>query len=408
MELFKVVDVDEVKKIIDDNFKMEPEPEKIPLLEALGRVLYRDIIAEENVPGFRRSAVDGYALKSKDAAGASESIPGIFEIKGEVKMGEECRTNLDSPGDCVYVPTGGMIPDEADCVVMIEYTEKLDENTVLVNKPPYPGENVVEEKDDTAEGEVVIKKGTTIRPYEAGVLASLGIIEVEVCKKIRCGIISTGDEIVEPSTTPLKGQVRDVNTYLLSTLIEESGGKPAIYGIHRDSFNSMKKVIARAWEECDMVLISGGSSVGKKDQTLEVIKSLENSKILVHGIAIKPGKPTLIGKAGEKIIFGLPGHPLACAVVFKTIVKHCIDRVYGKREEVYPMPCTFTINYHKAKGREEFLPVNLKFVNGNLTAAPILSKSGIISAFSKAWGYIRLSKNLEGIKEGERVMVYKL
>lgn len=407
MELFKVADIKEVQRIIDENLKIEPKSERIPLPKALGRVLYSNVISQENIPGFRRSSVDGYAIKSKESAGASEAMPAMFELRGEVRMGEEAKVKLDFPGSCVYVPTGGMLPQGADSVVMIEYSEKLDDNTILINTSSYPGENLVEEDEDVAVNELLIKKGTKLRPYEIGVLASLGVMEVEVCQTLKCGIVSTGDEVVDPSSTPSLGQVRDVNTYLLSSLVEECGAEAVVYGIYNDNFEELKAAITKAFEECHMVLVSGGSSVGKKDQTFEAIKSLGNSEILVHGIAVKPGKPTLIGKAENKIIFGLPGHPLACAVIFKTIVQHYISRVYEQEQIDYPIECSFAINYHSAKGREEFLPVKLENREEGLTAVPVISKSGIISAFSKAYGYIRIDKNLEGIREGEKVSVYR-
>ncbi|MDF2673099.1 MAG: putative molybdenum cofactor biosynthesis protein, partial [Clostridiales bacterium] len=283
----------------------------------------------------------------------------------------------------------------------------LDENTILINKPTAPGENVINEDDDVRVGEVLIKRGSRLRPYEIGVLSSIGQIEVEVVKRVRVGIISTGDEIVSPEKTPLPGQVRDINTYLLSSLIIENGGEAIIYGVCEDTYEDLMDRVERAYKECDMVLISGGSSVGKKDQTLKVMKSLGESSVLVHGMAIKPGKPTLIGKSGGKIIFGLPGHPLACAVVFKAVVKHYMDRTTGEVDVDYPIPCSFTLNYHKAKGREEYLPVNIEFKDGNMVAVPIFAQSGIISAFSRAWGFVKIDRNLEGLREGDRVLVHK-
>lgn len=406
MELFNVVTVEDAKKIIDDNFIFKPKTETIELSQATGRVLYDTIVSPVNVPGFRRSTVDGYAAMSSDIAGASESIPAMLEFKGEVIMGRAPETEL-SPGECMYIPTGGMLPMGADCVVMIEYTDELDENTILVNRPSAPFENVVNEDDDVQKGNEVIKRGSKLRPYEIGVLSSMGYTRVQVVKKTRVGIISTGDEIVSAEKTPLPGQVRDVNTYLLSSLVIEGGGEAVIYGVSKDSYQDLMDRVMRAYDECDMILISGGSSVGKKDQTLNVIKSLKDSSILVHGIAIKPGKPTVIGKSGDKIIFGLPGHPLACAVVFKTVVKHYMDRVTGEVNVNYPVQCSFALNYHKAKGREEYLPVNIEIVNGKMIALPIFAQSGIISAFSRAWGFVKIDRNLEGLREGDLVSVYK-
>jgi molybdopterin molybdotransferase len=407
MELFNVVTVEDTRKIIDENFKFEPLPEKVKLSDAVGRVIYTDVVSGVNVPGFRRSTVDGYAVRSRDVAGASESIPAMLDYKGEAMMGRATEVELSYPGECVYVPTGGMLPLGSDCVVMIEYTDKLDENTILINKPTAPGENVINEDDDIRAGEVLIKKGSKLRPYEIGVLSSIGHIEVEVVKRIRVGIISTGDEIVSPEKTPILGQVRDINTYLLSSLVTENGGESVIYGVCEDTYEDLRNRVDMAYKECDIVLISGGSSVGKKDQTLKVMESLGESSILVHGIAIKPGKPTVIGKSGKKIVFGLPGHPLACAVVFKAVVKYYIDRATGEHNIDYPIPCSFALNYHKAKGREEYLPVNIEFIDGNMVAVPIFAQSGIITAFSRAWGFVKIDRNIEGIREGDRVLIYK-
>lgn len=407
MELFNVVTVEEACKIIDDNFKYMPQSESIKLSEATGRVIYNDTVSKVNVPGFKKSTVDGYAVRSRDVAGASESIPAMLQYKGEVIMGRGSAVELLSQGECVYVPTGGMLPTGADCVVMIEYTDKLDESTILINKPTAPGENLINEDDDVQAGEIIIKKGSRLRPYEIGVLSSIGYTEVEVVKRVRVGIISTGDEIVSPEKTPLPGQVRDINTYLLNSLVFENGGEAVIYGVCEDTYEDLWNRVNRAYNECDMVLISGGSSVGKKDQTLKVMKALKDSTILVHGIAIKPGKPTVIGKSGESIIFGLPGHPLACAVVFKAVVKHYMDRVTGETNMDYPIPCSFSLNYHKAKGREEYLPVNIENINGKMVAVPIFAQSAIISAFARAWGFVKIDRNLEGLREGDRVLVYK-
>lgn len=407
MELFNVVTVEEARKIIDDSFEFKPRSESVKLSEATGRIIYKDIVSGVNVPGFKKSTVDGYAVRSRDTAGASESVPAMLEYKGEVVMGRASEVELAYPGECVYIPTGGMLPKGADCVVMLEYTDRLDESTILVNKPAAPGENLINEDDDVQAGEVIIKKRSRLRPYEIGVLSSIGYTDVEVVKRIRVGIISTGDEIVSPEETPLPGQVRDINTYLLNSLIVEKGGEGVIYGVCRDTFEDLSFRVTKALDECDMVLISGGSSVGKKDQTLKVMKSLEASSILVHGMAIKPGKPTVIGKSGEKIIFGLPGHPLACAVVFKAVVKHYMDRVTGESSMECPVPCSFSLNYHKAKGREEYLPVKIEVIDEKMLAVPIFAQSGIISAFSRACGFVKIDRNLEGLREGDRVLVYR-
>lgn len=407
MDLFNVISVEKAKELIDENFEFKPKSEYVNLMDSLERVIYKDIISEINVPHFRRSTVDGYAVNSKDVAGASESIPAIMDYKGEVLMGKEPSNNISFPGECIYVPTGGMLPDGADSVVMVEYSERMDSDTVLINKPNAYGENVVEIGEDISKGECIIKRGKKIRPYEIGVMSSLGITQVQVCKKPKIAVISTGDEIVDPKEEPKLGQVRDINSYILEAFVMEDGCEPINYGVIRDDFQLLKTTVSKAIDEADIILISGGSSVGKKDVTINVISSLGEPGVLVHGIAIKPGKPTIIGKIRGKIIFGLPGHPLSAAIVYKIMVKYCIDKLRGFTEEVFPTVCNFSMNYHSAKGREEYLPVALAWKEDEIMASPVLSKSGIISGFSRANGFIKIHKNLEGIRQGEKVFVYR-
>lgn len=407
MDLFNVLTVKDTRKVIDDNFSLELEEETVSLLEAAGRILSQDVVAPDNVPDFRRSTVDGYAVYSRDVYGASDSMQSMLDLKGEVLMGCEAPGEIAMPGQCYYVPTGGMLPKGADSVVMIEYTEKLDDSTILASKSASPGENVVEIGEDIKKGEAVIKTGTKLRAYEIGVLASLGITRVNVINKPRIGIISTGDEVVPPEEEIKPGQIRDINTYLLYSLIEEQGCTPVKFGLIKDDYNLLKNAVDTAVKQCDIVLISGGSSVGKKDNTVSVIDDLGDEGVLVHGISVKPGKPTIIGKSKGKIIFGLPGHPLACAVIFQVMVKYYIEKITNNKEKSYPVTCTFKINYHKAKGREEYLPVTIEDDGQSLTACPVFGKSGLITGFSKAWGYIRIERNEEGIREGQTVSVYR-
>lgn len=407
MDLFNVVSIEEARNLIEKNFNIKPLSEKVKLLDSMGSVIYEDIISKINVPHFRRSTVDGYAVNSKDVAGASESMPAMMNYKGEVLMGKKPEVSIDFSGDCIYVPTGGMLPEGADSVVMVEYTEKVHEDTVLIDKATAYGENVVEIGEDISEGEVIIKKGKKLRPYEIGVLSSLGIYKVPVCRKPKVAVISTGDEIVAPHETPKEGEVRDINSYLLEACIIEDGGVPVNYGVIRDDFELLKSTVNKAVDEADIVLISGGSSVGKKDVTIDVINSLGEPGVFVHGIAVKPGKPTIIGKVKDKIVFGLPGHPLSAAIVYKVMVKYYIDKITGRQEEIFPIVCKFDINYHSAKGREEYLPVTLSWQGDEIIASPVFSKSGLISGFSKAYGFVKINKNLEGLKKGEKVFVYR-
>jgi molybdopterin molybdotransferase len=407
MDLFNVLTVTETFKVIDENFNYELGSEFVELPAAEGRILKHTIVSEENVPDFKRSTVDGYAVFSKDTFGASESFQSILNLKGEILMGQEAEGEISIPGQCYYVPTGGMLPKGADSVIMIEYTEELDSTTILASKSVSPGENVIEAGEDIKKGEIVLKEGTKLRAYEVGVLASLGFYNVEVYKRPVIGIISTGDEVVHPAENIKTGQIRDINTYMLNSLAIDKGCVPIIYGLIEDEYELLKNTAEKALSECDILLISGGSSVGKKDNTVKVIKDMEDSEILVHGISVKPGKPTIIGKSKEKIVLGLPGHPLSCAVIFKVVVKYYIDKITKHKEIIYPIICKFKFNYHKAKGREEYLPVTVEEKGDGLLASPVFGKSGLITGFSKAYGYIRIERNEEGIKEGQTVKVYK-
>ncbi|MBU3190804.1 molybdopterin molybdotransferase MoeA [Clostridium bowmanii] len=435
MELFNVVSVKEAKGIIDSSFTHTLGCEKINILQSASRISFSDIKAECNIPEFKRSTVDGYAVSSRDVNGASESMPSMLELKGEVLMGKVPPSDI-ALGECMYVPTGGMLPGSADGAVMIEYTHEMDADshemdadshemdadshemdadshemdadTILIYSPVAMGENVIQVGEDISAGDIVIKKGDKLRPYEIGVLASIGISEVTVYKRPRVAIISTGDEVVPCEAKPSIGQVRDINTHLIWSLLLEDGMQPVSYGIIKDEYNDLKNTVDRAFNECDMVLISGGSSVGKKDQTLKVISSYDDGEILVHGIAVKPGKPTIIGKHSEKIIFGLPGHPLACSIVYKVLVKEYLYGLTSQSEKIYGTNAVMSINYHSAKGREEYLPVELETMGNVVVAKPVFGKSGLISVFSKAWGYVVIDKNVEGLKEGQIVQVYKL
>lgn len=408
MELFKVFTVEETKEIINKTFNKSLEYEEVSLIEGLGRITYEDITSKENVPSFKRSTVDGYAVRFKDVAGASDTIPAMMNIKGEVLMGLVPNFQIDHPGECAYVPTGGMIPEGADAVVMVEYTEKLDDVIILINSAVAFGDNIVDIGEDIKSEELIIRKGTKLRAYEIGVLSSIGIMQVKVFKKPKVAIISTGDEIIDCTKSPALGEVRDINSNLLHALIVESGGNPINFGVIKDDYKKLEDTLEEAIEKCDVVIVSGGSSVGKKDQTLKVINQLQKDSLLVHGIAIKPGKPTIIAKIKHKPVFGLPGHPLSCAIIYNEFVKYHINNLCSFKEENYPTMCSFEINYHKAKGREEFLPVVLtRGVDGRISASPILSKSGLITGFSKAWGYIKINRNEEGLLKGQTVQAYK-
>lgn len=405
--MFSSFTIEEAKEIISRKQSYNLDIETINIEKCLGRITAKDIISECNVPGFRRSIMDGYAVRFEDLKKASPSKPRTLKLVGEVEMGKSPTFKIEA-GECGYIPTGGMLPLGADSIIIIENTKRNDDKTILAQVATVKGEYIVAEDEDVKKGAIVIKSGKKIRPYEIGVLCSIGCNKVEVFKQPKIGIISTGDEIVAVNEIPKLGQVRDINTYLLLSLIQDSYAEPVIYDVTRDEFTEIFNVASKAIKECDIVLIVGGSSVGIKDETLRVLKSMERSEILIHGLALKPGKPTIVASCDNKIVFGMPGHPLSCAVVYKTLVSFYLSCITKHIQEEYPTTCKFVTDYEKTKGREEYIPVNIEEREGKLFANPIRSKSGIITTFSKAWGYVKTDKELEKIYDGEIVSVYKL
>ena len=321
--MLQVKTPEEVLALIQKEFKPLGKTEQVPYTGALGRVLAEDIAAAEYVPDFDRSTVDGYACRASDTFGCSDAIPAILEIKGEVLMGQGADFTL--PRDaCAYVPTGGAIPKGADCAVMIEYTEDYGDGTVGILKPGAPGMNLIFRGDDVYPGKVILKAGRVLTPQDIGALAAVGRTQVSVARRPRVGVISTGDELVPPSETPGSGQVRDVNTPLLTAMLRDFGAEPVQYGIVADDEALLRRMVRQAASECDAVILSGGSSVGIKDAACRIIE--EMGELLQHGIAVKPGKPTILGRAGNKPLIGLPGHPVAACFVAQLFVLPLLGR----------------------------------------------------------------------------------
>lgn len=404
--MFNVKDVNEVISIIQSNFEgYRLDTESVNLKDAVNRITAEDITACEDVPGFNRSSVDGYAVISSDTFGASDSMPAQLELVGEVMMGVKPEF-LIQKGQAAYVPTGGELPENADAMIMVEYTEDFEDGFIYINKSAAPGSHIVFKGDDTRVGNKVIKANHLLRPQDIGALAAMGHSEVRVKRKIRVGIISTGDEVIDISENPYGAKVRDVNTYSLFAGILEYGGEPVQYGIVKDDFNLIKQLVSNALDECDIVLISGGSSVGIKDQTYKVIESLGTPGILVHGIAVKPGKPTIIGKVSDKAVIGLPGHPASAYFIFRIFVYWLMDIMSAIPDKFQKtVRATIEFNYPSNNGREEFVPVTIEEAGGSLIARPVFGKSGLITLLASADGYVRIGRGSEGISKGEQIEV---
>lgn len=408
MDFFNVVSVEEARRRVMNVFKDYTfEREAISLLESTNRILGEDIVSQIDVPEFNRSTVDGYAIKSKESHGASESMPSLFNIIGEVHMGEISKYNIKS-GEAVYVPTGGMVPEGADGMVMVENTEKLDESTLMVYKSISFNENMILKGDDIKIGEIALKRGRRITPEAIGVLAALGISQVKVYKKPRFYIISTGDEIIDLDEKLEMGKIRDINSYTLYSLITRLGGEVVGRSIVRDDYELLRAKVEKATAISDIVLISGGSSVGTRDYTAQVIDSFNGKGVFVHGMSIKPGKPTIAGEGEGKLIFGLPGHPVSSIIVFKVLVEYYIRQKMGIIDFTPKTKAVMDFNFPSSPGRETYQMVKLKEKDGKLYATPNFGESGMITLLADADGYIVMKSYEEGIYKGEEREVYLL
>jgi molybdopterin molybdotransferase len=382
--------------------------ETISILEATGRVIADDIISDMDIPGFDRSTMDGYAICASSIFGATESNPAYLTIKGAVVMGEEPPGPIGS-GEALRISTGGMMPPGADSVVMKEHTGELDASTLEVFRSVPPASHVITKGEDIRKSQTVISGGIRIRPQEAGLLAALGYEQVKVHQKPVIGIISTGDEIVPIHASPGPAQVRDINTYTLTGMILAAGGMPAPYGLVADDYDTLYEKCAEALNQCDMVIISGGSSVGVRDLTIDVIAGFPDSQILVHGVSISPGKPTILASVGHKPFWGLPGHVTSAMIVFDRLVLPFIEHAAGLKnptiQKQFRISAHLTRNVASAQGRVDFIRVRLIPDGNNILAEPILGKSGLLNTMLQADGLIEIDINTEGLDKGTVVSV---
>jgi molybdopterin molybdotransferase len=399
---FRVQTPEELYKKLD-RFKALSS-EKVNIDDSLHRVLSEDIVSPINLPEFRRSTVDGFALKAKDTFGASEKNPAILRLIGEIPMGQLSDIEAKD-GEAVKVATGGMVPKGADAVEMVEYTEWVDSHTLHAFKTLSPLENVIQVGEDVKAGEVVLYKGHLIRPQDIGLMAGIGKTNVHVYFRPRVAIISSGDEIVPIENVPSPGEVRDINRYTIVSMVKETGGIPLFLGIAKDRFDALKEKIELGLRESDMVVITGGSSVGSLDLTGEVLQIFPGTEILGHGVSIRPGKPTLLADINGKPFLGLPGHPVSAMVIFHFFGKPILKILSGlSREGIWhqiKVKAKASRNIPSVPGREDYVRVRLEEREGTLWAHPIFGKSGAISNLVNANGLIRIGINEEGLEEGE-------
>lgn len=388
-----------------EHFRATPRRVRIPTDAALDHVLAAALTAPHDLPEFPRSTVDGYAVAAADTYGATPGLPAYLTVIGEVPMGQAAALTI-GVGEAALVHTGGMIPAGADAVVMVENTQAVEAGSIEVLKPVAEGENIVQVGEDVRAGATVLDAGRVIRPQEIGGLVALGITEVTVAKPPRVAILSTGDEVVPPDQPVRPGQVRDINSYTLAALVRRAGGEPIRYGIIPDDRAALEAAAARAHAEADIVVLSAGSSVSYRDMSVEVIDGLGAPGVLVHGLSVRPGKPTILAVCDGKPVFGLPGNPVSAMVIFELVVAPAIRLLLGAEAGLRgQVQARLGRNLASAPGREDYVQVRLEARDDGWWAMPVLGKSNLIYTLVNADGVVQIPLDAGGLREGTLVSV---
>jgi molybdopterin molybdotransferase len=386
------------------------DAETLPLEDCLGRILAEDILSGEDIPALDRSCMDGYALRAADTFGASEGNPAYLELVQSAAIDEVVSRALSS-GECMGIATGGSLPPGANAVLMVEHTQMLGDTTVEVRKSVTPGENVMLRGEDVATGELALPAGRCLRPQDIGLMAAIGCLSAKVYRLPRCGIISTGDELVPVEMTPRPGQIRDVNSHTLACMARQAKAKVRSFGLVPDKREALESTLLRSLEESDVVFISGGSSIGTRDLTIEVLESFADSEILAHGVSISPGKPTILARVGGKPVLGLPGQVTSAQVVMLVFGLPLLEHLGGDSGAFDPArrvlrQARLGANLSSKPGREDYVRVRLEEQDGEIVAMPRLGKSGLLRTMLDADGLVCLPASLEGMRAGQNVDVW--
>jgi len=402
----KLVSVDEAKRIFAQNFMSKPVGKEFaPLSEAYNRVLATNMVSPLDIPPFNRSTVDGYAVKATDTFGAEEDHSVALKLIGRVNVGETPRIKVKK-GTAAEIVTGAPIPEDADAVVMVEHTVRKAQ-TILVHQSVSLSENVMKAGSDIHEGETVLKKGCVLSPYEIGVLAAIGLAKVEVYRRPRVVIFSTGAEVVEPGKLLEGGKIFDINAHALSAAVAECGGEPINMGIVQDQSDQMKTALKKALSTADVVITSGGVSVGPTDIIPKVLDTLGKPGVIIYGIAIRPGKPTTIAIIGNKPVFSLPGHPASSLLIFHLFVRPVLASMAGKKEAPLTVKAVSSERLFPTRGRRTYITVTLKREkSGRIAASSVpTGLSGAITTLAKADGFLVIHENQQFIDKGQIVDV---
>ena len=418
MQLLQVDDLrtarEKIKAVFEESLL---KTKVVKVEESMGGIIAEDVTCPIMIPEFRRSTVDGYAVIAKNTQGASESIPVFLDMIEDVEIGEVPQ-KIVRPGQCAYVPTGGMLPEGADAMVMVEYSDEFTADQMALYKGVAEGTNVVQVGEDLEIGDVVVRRGAVVRGQEMGALCAADIQEVKVYQPLRVAIISTGNELVGSIEPLVMGKVKDINTSAIRGLAMDLGMEVVWVTLVKDEENAIRAALENGQKVADLVVISGGSSKGKKDMTERLIDEVSKEGVFTHGLALKPGKPTIIGWDGgsESLFLGLPGHPVAAMMVFRLLLEWLQEEVYGVKKS-YPTQAYMETNLAGAPGRQTCVLVELyeeqqemkdkaDRIGSRYIARPILGKSGLISTLTRAYGYVLIEKNTEGVKTGELVNVW--
>jgi molybdopterin molybdotransferase len=405
-EFFTLVPPEDARARILERMQPLGEVEEVPTYDAVGRVLAEDATSSQVLPDFRRSTMDGYAVQARDTFGASGTLPAYLTLIGEVAMGRETDLKVE-PSTTAIVHTGGMVPEGADAVVMVEHTQRAREDEIEILGRVAPGENVIQVGEDIAPGDLILPAGHRLRAQDVGGLLAVGITRLRVARQPRVAIFATGDEVIPPDQSTRPGQVRDINSYTVAALVERAGGIALRGGILPDDYEQLLGRARQALDEgADMLVLSAGSSVSARDMTSRVFDELGEPGVLVHGIATKPGKPTILAMSGERPLMGLPGNPVSAFVQFMLVGLPVVYRLGGTTPpRRFKLQARLATNVASVAGREDYVPTKLIERDGDLWAEPIFFKSNLIFTLVQADGLLKVPLDKTGLEADTLVEV---